>query len=155
MQSPFQRNGREFAVAFSGAAVFKLQVHVGGPLDVVFLVDRNVVAVALEVCYGRSLLFYVGVVVHNGVLAELRLVYHDVDEAAAFAIFYGNLDKKVMVAVPYKWNFHVFPFQLLLDFFFSVDGVLEESAALDFPAGVDPPTGAKASGAYAQTGTDA
>ena len=155
VQSPFQGDRGEVAVAFSGTAVLKLQVDKGCPFGIVLLVKGNVIAVTLDGGDGACRCLEPSVAGDDGILAELGLVDHDAELLAAFVAFCRELDQDVMVPIADERDFYIVPFEFLRDFGFAIDGILEESAALDFPAVVDAAARAKASCTYAKSCTEA
>jgi len=155
MESSVQVDGGQTVFANAFSAVFKVQVDECRPLGIVFLVNRNVVAVAYEVRLGRSFDLNPGVRAYGRILAELGFVHHDADLVSACAAFHRNLDQEVMVTVADEGNFDVVAVEFLRNFVLPVDGVLEKAATFDFPAVINAATGAKACCTNAKTGTDA
>ena len=124
-----------------------MQVDRRGPLGIVLLVYAHVVVVPCEQGLGGRFELNPGVAVHDGVFAELGVVHHDAQVVVAVAAVHRNIDKQVVVAVPDVWNLDVLATEFLRGFVFTVDGVLEKTASLDFPAVVD----AAASGQAGET----
>ncbi len=121
-----------------------MQVDERCPFCIVFLVDGNVIAIAFEDAFGRSVDLNPGVACHNIVFAKLWLVHHDTQLVVQGAAACWNFNEQIMVAVTYIGNFDIVSAEFLRDFFTIVDAVLDESAAFDFPAVVDAATGGEA-----------
>ena len=155
MHSPFEVYRGAAVVAFPLPTVFKMQVYVGCPLGVVFLVDVDVVAVARNHGFWSAIELDPGVSRDDVVHPEFWIVDHDGECFPAFAALHRNPYLQVMVPIAYIGDFHIFAVELLLDFVFAIDAVFEEPAALDFPAVVDAATGAKACGKACGKGVDA
>ncbi len=137
MQTAFEKYRRKAFVAFSLPAIRKMQMDVGRPFCVVFLIDMNVVAVPLNKRFGGALDLNPCICRDDIVVAELWIVYKNAQLVLAIATFHWDSYLKVVVVIPDEWNFDIVSAEFLLDLVFAVDGVFEEPAAFDFPAVVD------------------
>ena len=77
MQTAFEQDWREAVVAFVVSAILEMQVYGRCPLCVVFLVDIHVIAVALDICFGRTVDLNPGVAWYYAVFAKSGVVYHN------------------------------------------------------------------------------
>lgn len=80
----------EAVVAFSLPAVLEMQVDGRRPFGIVFLVNRNVIAVAFEERLGGTLDLNPCVARNDAVFAELWLVDHNAELVLALAAFHRN-----------------------------------------------------------------
>ena len=115
-----------------------MQVYGGSPLRIVFLVDIHVIAVALDVRFGRTFNLDPCVAWNDAVFAKSGVIHHDAQLIFARTASRRNRYEQVVLVVADIGDFHIVSFEILLDFGTVVDPVLDESAALDFPAVVDP-----------------
>ena len=129
-----------------------MQIDGRRPFDVVFLVNRHVVAISLEECFGGAFDLNPRVARDDVVFAEPGLVYHETELVFAFAAVYRYFNEQVMVAVAYKGDFDIVFVEFLRNFVFVVDAILEESTALDFPTVVDAAASGEACGTYEDSG---
>ena len=121
-----------------------MDVYGRGPLGVVFLVYIHVVVFTFYKRFWGAVNLNPCLAWDDVVLAELGVIYHNLQLVSAFAAVYGNFYLQVMVLVSDVGDFYVLPTELLSNFFAVIDAVLEETAALDLPAVVNAATSGKA-----------
>ena len=144
MHTAFEQDWREAVVAFVVSAILEMQVYGRCPLCVIFLVDIHVIAIALDICFGRTVDLNPGVARYYAVFSKSGVVYHNAQLVVTRTSLCGNRYEQIMVLVAYKRNLDIVPFEFLIYFGTVIDAVLDKSATFDFPAVVDAATGRKA-----------